>query len=51
MNKNSTGGTNHGFKRKGKHFVKYEQYREGLNFLYVKRRVLNDGISTKPLYL
>lgn len=40
---------NYGFKRK-KEFLKYKQHRAGLAYLYVKRRVLSDGVSTGALY-
>lgn len=44
-------GVNYGFKRKQGRFVKYKQRRDGLAYLYVKRQVLSDGVSTRALNL
>jgi hypothetical protein len=44
-------GTNYGLKVRGDGICQYKQQRDGLSYLYVKRRVLDDGISTQPLDL
>lgn len=45
------GGVNYGFAVRGDRMFMYRQERTGLGYLYVKRRVLDDGISTSALYL
>ena len=44
-------GTNKGFVPKAGKIYTYEQERHGLSYLYPKRRVMADGISTEPLDL
>lgn len=48
--KQSSGGRNKGFRVRpdGKIWT-YEQSKSGLPYLYIKRKVLEDGVSTKPL--
>ena len=49
-NKQSKIGENCGFKiMKNKDILTYNQLRAGLSYLYIKRKVQNDGISTEPL--
>ena len=43
------GGINKGIKSIKHKMVSYEQYRAGLPYLYIKRKVGADGISTTPL--
>ena len=42
-------GVNRGFIRKDRQMVTYKQSRAGITYYYVKRRVLEDGVSTAPL--
>ncbi|XP_048238897.1 uncharacterized protein LOC124129020 [Haliotis rufescens] len=44
-------GLNRGFRLKGNTMCSYQQSRQGLSYLYCKRRVLADGIHTAPLDL
>ena len=44
-------GINYGFRVQGDRLMQYRQEREGLAYLYSKREVQDDRISTKPLYL
>ena len=48
-NKEAAGGVNRGFKVRADGVFQYEQHRKALSFLYIKRRVLADGVSTEPL--
>ena len=48
-NRQAAGGVNRGFKVRADGVFQYEQYRKALSFLYIKRKVLDDGISTEPL--
>ena len=43
----SVEGTNRGFVLKNNTMFTYSQLRTGLTFLYAKRRVLADGVSTE----
>ena len=43
----SVEGTNKGFVLKDNTVFTYSQLRTGLTFLYAKRRVLADGVSTE----
>ena len=43
------GGVNKGFRVRGDGVYEYEQHRQALSYLYIKRKVLSDGISTIPL--
>ena len=43
--------TNRGFRLHGLHIYTYRQLKNGLTYLYVKRRVLADRVSTEPLDL
>ena len=43
------GGINKGIKVSNHKMVSYEQYRSGLPYLYIKRKVGVDGTSTTPL--
>ena len=47
--KKAGGGINRGFRASGNHIVSYEQERSALSYLYIKRKVLDDGVSTEPL--
>ena len=42
-------GTNKGFVFKDGSMFTYSQQRSGLTYMYAKRHVLSDGISTSPL--
>ena len=42
-------GVNRGFRTTGKNIVTYEQIRSVLSYLYIKRKVKDDGVSTEPL--
>ena len=42
-------GENRGFCKKDNHILTYTQQRNGLTYLYAKRKVLADGVSTVPL--
>lgn len=44
-------GVNYGIKKCKDHLIQYRQERSGLSYLYIKRQVLSDGISTIPLHL
>ena len=44
-------GTNKGFRAMNGKVYTYSQKRRGLSFLYCKRKLLEDGISTEPLLL
>jgi G:T-mismatch repair DNA endonuclease (very short patch repair protein) len=44
-------GRNYGFRVIGDRLMLYQQDRAGLSYLYVKRRVHDDGISTTALHL
>ncbi len=44
-----TGGYNMGFQMKNNRMYTYKQWRSALSFLYPKRKVLADGISSVPL--
>jgi hypothetical protein len=48
-NKVSSSSKNLGFVSKNNSVFTYEQTRAGFSYFYVKRRVLEDGISTEPL--
>ena len=48
-NKLSVSGTNKGFVVKDNNMFTYKQVRTGLTYLYAKRRVLQDGVSTTNL--
>jgi hypothetical protein len=45
----SQSGTNRGFVFKDNKMYTYAQVRAGLTYLYAKRRVMSDGVSTKNL--
>lgn len=42
-------GTNHGFLKKDRNILTYSQERNGLTYVYTKRLVMDDGVSTLPL--
>jgi hypothetical protein len=42
-------GKNYGFRLHDGHLVQYEQTRQGLTYLYLKRAVQPGGVRTKPL--
>lgn len=44
-------GINHGFRLNGSGLAQYEQEKKGLTFLYPKRIVNCDGVSTSPLLI
>ena len=44
-------GLNRGFRTDGKSMLTYEQERASLSYLYIKRKVLDDGVSTDALLL
>ena len=46
--KNET-GVNVGFRMKDGHMCTYRQVKDALSYLYPKRKVLEDGVSTVPL--
>ena len=43
------GGINRGFRTDGKFMHTYQQERKSLSYLYIKRKVMEDGVSTMPL--
>ncbi|XP_070567231.1 uncharacterized protein [Ptychodera flava] len=43
--------TNRGFRLHGLHMYTYQQLKCGFSYLYIKRKVLADGVSTEPLQL
>ena len=47
----SAAGVNNGFASVDNTMYSYEQTRRGLSYLYTKRLVLDDGVSTVPLAL
>jgi G:T-mismatch repair DNA endonuclease (very short patch repair protein) len=47
--KQSGGGTNKSFKTMPTGVYTYEQHRNSLSFFYIKRRVLDDNVTTVPL--
>ena len=47
--KTRVSGKNRGFCKKDNKMFTYSQQRNGLTYLYAKRRVLSDGITTEPL--
>ena len=49
--KNSVSGTNRGFIFKNNNVFTYEMNRTGLSYLYCKRKVLENGVSTTYLDL
>jgi hypothetical protein len=49
FNKEIQGSTNRGFIFKDNRMYTYSQYRAGLSFLYLKRSVCEDLVSTEPL--
>ena len=49
--KGISGGTNKGFSSDGKRILTYTQSRRGLSYFYIKRKVLDDKVSTEPLLL
>jgi hypothetical protein len=50
-NKTVVGGENREFTKRHNEILTYSQQRNGLTYLYAKRRVLEDGVSTKPLLI
>ena len=42
-------GTNRGFISKNQKMHTYSQLKTGLTYFYAKRRVCDDGVSTKPI--
>ncbi|PIK33652.1 hypothetical protein BSL78_29538 [Apostichopus japonicus] len=51
QNKRSLQATNRGFRMKSGQMQTYVQEKTALSYLYVKRKVSNDGVSTTPLDL
>ncbi|XP_076815041.1 uncharacterized protein LOC143461131 isoform X2 [Clavelina lepadiformis] len=49
LSQTSGKGINRGFISRNNQVFTYEQERRALSYLYIKRTVLDDGISTKPL--
>jgi len=47
----SGSGTNRGFRVRDNQVLTYTQTRAGLSYLYPKRKVAADGVSTSPLDL
>ncbi|XP_025085055.1 uncharacterized protein LOC112558684 isoform X2 [Pomacea canaliculata] len=45
----ASGGCNTSFKTDGKSMFTYQQHRNALSYLYIKRKVLDDGVTTVPL--
>ncbi|KAL8613898.1 hypothetical protein ACOMHN_032888 [Nucella lapillus] len=45
----SQGGVNKSFRTDGTTVYTYQQHRNALSFLYIKRRVQGDGVTTKPI--
>ena len=45
------GGTNRGFRVVNNKILTYSQFRDGFTYLYPKRKVLEDGVTTVPLDL
>ena len=50
-NQKAGSGTNKGFVARNGCVYTYEQTRYGLSYMYCKRLVLDDGVSTMPLTL
>ena len=48
-NKVSGSGTNKGFRLRGSSIYTYIQERCGFSYFYPKRKVMDDGVSTRPL--
>ncbi len=48
---NSASGTNKGFRVKDHGIFTYTQQRCGFTYFYCKRKVMDDGIHTVPLYM
>ena len=44
----SEDATNIGFQAHNNTMYTYQQFRNGLSYYYIKRQVLDDGLSTKP---
>ena len=44
-------GTNTAFRVKNNQIYTYAQMRTALSYLYVKRRIYEDGVTTAPLHL
>ncbi|KAJ8020520.1 hypothetical protein HOLleu_40130 [Holothuria leucospilota] len=51
QNKSRVEGTNMGFRLYGNRMQTYVQQKSALSYLYVKRKVSSDGVSTTPLDL
>ena len=49
--KKPAGGVNRGFRTDGRTIHTYQQQRKSLSYLYIKRQVQEDGISTNPLLI
>ena len=49
--KTAGSGTNHGFRLMKNSIYTYTQQRSALSYLYTKRHVCDDGVSTKPLLI
>lgn len=49
--KNSVSGENRGFCKKDNQIFTYSQQRSGLSYMYAKRLVLEDGVTTLPLHV
>ena len=49
--RNPQGGTNHSFKLMDSKIYTYSQYRDSISYLYIKRKVEDDGVTTTPLNL
>jgi hypothetical protein len=51
QNKEVIGGENRGFTKRENKIFTYSQQRNGLTYLYAKRRVQEDDVSTTPLFI
>ena len=49
LTKQSSSGTNKGFRVVNNKMYTYEQIRDGFSYFYPKRKVLEDGVTTIPL--
>lgn len=43
--------TNRGFRLHNQDLIQYEQQKDGISALYIKRPVQDDGVSTGPTHL
>jgi hypothetical protein len=51
VNQTKSHGINRGFRVKNDNMFTYVQEKKGLNYLYCKRPVCKDGVTTLPTHL